>query len=257
MWYNIVAMSNQIQRKCPICDKTYFADVSRLKWGRETTCSRRCSYLLRAKKLNKSQKIDCPICGKEFIAVPSRIKRAKYTPVCSRDCLYKGRSLGIIKREVKEPYRITLFGKQAWQKAAVQRRGRPRKQRPAVKFTCEICSKIVSVPHSKIGARKFRFCSPKCVRLGLSGTGNPAWRGGHEKYYGPNWRSQRRAARKRDGYICQRCGKTTKEAKRSLDVHHRISFNQFESYKEANRLANLITLCHACHQYIEWHGIDF
>lgn len=250
-------MSNQTQRKCPVCHKTYLADATRLKWGRETTCSRQCSYLLRAKNLSKTQRLDCPICGDEFTVVPSRIRRAKYTPVCSRNCLYKGRSLGIIKREVREPYRTTLSSRQAWQEAAMQRRGKPRKQKPAIIFTCEICGKIVSIPHSKIGARKFRFCSPKCTRLGLSGKGNPAWRGGHKRYYGPNWCSQRRAARKRDNYICQRCDKTTKETKRSLDVHHKIPFNQCKDYKEANQLANLITLCHTCHQYIEWNGVDF
>ena len=203
-------------------------------------------------------KVDCvcPVCGAKFQRYPANLKRVKYTVVCSRACLYKGRSLGIIKREVQQPYQVTEEGRQAWRDAASQRVGQLRK--PPIAFTCETCGEEVLIPRGKsCPARQFRFCSHGCANIGARGAGNPAWRGGHERYYGPDWRSQRKAARKRDNYTCQRCSKTTKEAKRSLDVHHKTPFNQFASYEEANQLENLVTLCHPCHQYIEWNGIDF
>ena len=203
-------------------------------------------------------KVDCicPVCGAKFQRYPATLKRAKYTVVCSRACLYKGRSLGIIGREVQRPYQVTKEGRRAWRESAKRRLGQLRK--PPIVFTCETCGKEVTIPRGKVApARRLRFCSHECANIGLQGDGNPAWRGGHKRYYGPNWRAQRRAARKRDNYTCQRCGKTTKEAKRSLDVHHIIPFNQFESYETANQLENLVTLCHSCHQYTEWNGIDF
>lgn len=77
------------------------------------------------------------------------------------------------------------------------------------------------------------------------------------RYYGPNWKEQRRKARERDNYRCQDCGDTNEEHLdeygASLPVHHRqkfISFAPFESradYEEANALSNLITFCHICH----------
>ena len=197
----------------------------------------------------------CPVCGAKFQRYPSKLRRAKYVVVCSRACLYKGRSLGIIKREVQQPYQISEEGRRAWRESARFRIGQLRK--PPIIFVCETCGKEVVIPRGQnCPSRQLRFCSNECANIGLRGAGNPAWRGGHKGYYGPNWRSQRRAARKRDNYTCQRCGKTTKEAKRSLDVHHIIPFNQFESYEKANQLDNLVTLCHLCHQFVEWNGMD-
>lgn len=67
--------------------------------------------------------------------------------------------------------------------------------------------------------------------------------------YGPNWTEQRNAARARDEYRCQVCG--APERGRQHAVHHRIPFRFFESYAEANELANLATLCARCHHRAE------
>lgn len=63
--------------------------------------------------------------------------------------------------------------------------------------------------------------------------------------YGPNWKQQRAAARARDHYTCQECGKN--ENGKVFDVHHIRPFKDFDSWQEANRLENLITLCQKCH----------
>jgi predicted HNH restriction endonuclease len=39
-----------------------------------------------------------------------------------------------------------------------------------------------------------------------------------------------------------------------LDVHHIRRFGDYDSYKEANRLENLICYCHSCHMFVEWKG---
>ena len=67
--------------------------------------------------------------------------------------------------------------------------------------------------------------------------------------YGPNWPTQRNAARARDGHRCQVCD--LPEQGQQHDVHHKIPFRRFESYEQANELSNLITLCSRCHHQAE------
>lgn len=80
-----------------------------------------------------------------------------------------------------------------------------------------------------------------------SGSNHPFWRGGHDKYKGPNWRDQRQKARRRDQYRCQDCQKSASDMEQKPDVHHITPFCAFENYEEANKLDNLITLCRSCH----------
>ena len=41
------------------------------------------------------------------------------------------------------------------------------------------------------------------------------------------------------------------------DVHHIQPVGTFEDPEKANFLANVVSLCHPCHMYVEWHGLDF
>lgn len=82
--------SNLIFVVCPVCFKIYAAEKGRLKWGRQTTCSRECSYILRANKLRKPRILCvCQYCHKTFtllpcqLSQPSKIGAGKY---CSRTC---------------------------------------------------------------------------------------------------------------------------------------------------------------------------
>ncbi len=73
--------------------------------------------------------------------------------------------------------------------------------------------------------------------------------GGDPNDYGPNWSKRRNQARARDNYCCQICG--TPEQGRQHDVHHKVPFRMFETYEQANQLANLVTLCRPCHRRAE------
>lgn len=105
------------------------------------------------------------------------------------------------------------------------------------------------------------------TRWPLSGEEHPLWEGGSERYYGPNWQSQRRKARERDTPedkeepVCQRCGmedsKHLDEFNKRLAVHHITPIREFTDetgeldHEAANRLENLITVCARCHRLWE------
>ena len=67
--------------------------------------------------------------------------------------------------------------------------------------------------------------------------------------YGANWPAQRDAARARDGYRCQSCG-----VAESAGAHASITSGPSAPSARpalANDLANLVTLCPACHRRVE------
>ena len=118
---------------------------------------------------------------------------------------------------------------------------------------CEWCGAEFEVRLSKKNSA--RFCSLSCLGKHngdvRSGENSPRWRGGYEPYYGPNWRKQRRKAKERDDYECQRCGATE-----DLAVHHKTAFREFVTddgadYEAAHKLDNLVTVCRPCHAKIE------
>lgn len=118
------------------------------------------------------------------------------------------------------------------------------------KVVCKTCNKIFEKSPSAI--KKNNFCSMDCFRKwqklsGLwAGKNNSQWRGGHSQYRGKNWRAQKQEVLKRDKFQCQICG-----SKKNLIVHHKIPYHLCKTYKEANKLINLITLCKRCHGLLE------
>lgn len=242
------------ERNCPVCNKIYLADPKRLKYGRQTTCSRACSYALRAQKLSDSVTLICDMCGTSFERSPAKLKRAKHGSFCSRACHYAARGVGIVRRVVEKPYVYTPQGKAAQRANSLK----PKGQRVFHWMTCTQCGKRFDDPGD---GRKRKgdavFCSLDCCNTYRKGDKNPSWRGGHPLYYGPDWRPLRRAARERDDYTCRRCGLVCKPPARAPDVHHIIPISSFANVNDANTLDNVICLCQKCHKWCEWHGIDF
>ncbi|MGM0846858.1 MAG: HNH endonuclease, partial [Bacillota bacterium] len=98
------------------------------------------------------------------------------------------------------------------------------------------------------------YCSRKCQNLGYEifdkynrKNEDEKWA---QKYYGPNWRKQRRKARERDGFCCQMCRINETEYGMELSIHHITPFVYFDNYKKANNLSNLKSLCEPCHRKI-------
>jgi len=190
----------------------------------------------------------------EVLRSPAQVK-SRFV-FCSRECHYRGRSMGLVCRIVTQPYTVTDEGRKAWQEAAKKRAGIPRKE--LVTWVCEVCGKESSITRGNLSpSRKLRFCSPQCANKANRGAGNTAWRGGHPEYYGSDWRPLQRQARKADAYQCQRCGVQQKELGRALDVHHIRPVSYFDFVNDANFIENVVSLCHDCHMLVEWNGVDF
>ncbi len=246
----------KVSRVCPVCETEYLADSGRLKLGRQTTCSRECSYKFRfASSRSSTVELDCATCGKQIFKFPSQVKIVKYSNhFCSRECHYAGRSLGLTKRIVTKPYKYTPEGKASQIASAKKLKGK----RVHHYMTCLNCQKVFDCPNwGRKRRSEMTFCSLDCCNAYRKGENNPAWRGGYPKYYGPDWRPLQRAARLRDDYRCQRCGKDHKPLGRAPDVHHIISVGSFQNRNDANTMDNVVCLCHPCHMYVEWNGMDF
>jgi len=204
---------NYVTINCPVCDK----EITYHKSWPVTTCSLACRKALYYP--DKRTTTTCPTCGKVFEYLKTWPR--KY---CSRLCAAKA----------------TVDNIDKWQPSLYT-------------ATCEQCGKdFETTPKRTRG----RFCSRRCHGDWLkehapTGEDHPSWKGGTIPYYGKDWRQQRRAARRRDNYTCQRCGITEDQLRRRLDVHHIRRFGDFSDYREANKVSNLISLCPVCHKTVE------
>lgn len=110
----MVGMGKLVKRECPVCGIHYDADSVRLRHGRQTTCSRKCSYVLRGDQKKLGATFTCPVCESEFTRTPKQIKSKHGAVFCSRECHYRGRTLGLSKRVVVKPYTVTDEGRAGW-----------------------------------------------------------------------------------------------------------------------------------------------
>ena len=237
-----------ITRECPVCGKEYQADKARLKHGRQTTCSRQCSYSLRSsqKTAERTSHI-CPVCLSEFDRLLSQ-KKDSQAIYCSRHCAYKGRALGITKRTVTSPYQIV------------------KSQEKPVFVPCLHCHREIRTIPSLEDRKK--FCSKRCQfsywKTSMKGDSNPAWVDGRSYskrcHRGHDWDKQRLAVYKRDNYTCQSCGThcigrkgmNKSNSHQLIQCHHIV----FWSVTEDNSLENLVTLCASCHAKVHSGNLD-
>lgn len=158
-------------------------------------------------------KIDCVICNREF-EIPKYRKSVIKT--CCDYCSKVALGLGKMKGAYKQ---------------------------------CRLCDKPFWALPNRLNSSF--YCSRGCANKSQS-VFNDRDLGeiqtGRKKYYGSNWLTQRRLARERDKYNCQKCGISEDEYGMELSVHHKTPFVYFETYLEANKLDNLISLCEPCHR---------
>ena len=221
-------------RICPVCGKEYQANLSRLKHGRQTTCSRECSYKLRgenasntlerkrlAKPASSLALSQCKKCGADFKP------RCSTSSFCSKTCSVKSRP-NFLENQV-----------------------------------CAHCGTEYKPPNSKS-----KYCNHKCFseshQARMQGENNPSWLDGrsYEKrcHRGHDWEAQRHLAYKRDSYTCQRCKVhcVGRRGMREENAHTLIQCHHIVFWKDSpdNSLENLITLCVSCHAKLHFGNID-
>ena len=193
---------------------------------------------LGVEKPDRVVELECPACGSTFTRTQSKVDRAKHANVCSRDCLYKARSMGIIGRDVEGGYDTT----------------------PTVHSReCKSCGETFHTTASE----DYTHCSRECFlnehAERMSGEGNPAYIDGSTRNKrcdrGPNWARTRLRVYERDDYTCQRCGRECISRQefdgtnggQIIQAHH---IDGYESPSD-NTLDNLTTLCARCHGRVE------
>ena len=211
-------------------------------------------------------KVQCDYCGKELSRRPSRVKRAK-RHFCNKVCYdlwrenptitgYCDYCSKLLTRRTQEWNRSQdhfcnhiCYGK--WISKTLLGSNHPKWTR--VEIVCAYCGESIKLHPYRTCISKRHFCNSTCYGKWQCGQNSSVWKGGHEPYYGPNWRRQRRRSRRRDSYQCIICGISEQELGRQLDVHHIIPFRKFglENYKTANCLSNLCSSCPSCHKELE------
>lgn len=197
----------------------------------------------------------CEHCDKEF-----QDKDCRNRKYCSKTCTNAAKKgtqwgNGPIERNCEhcdKPFRRRYRTDKVQRFCSPECMGKAKAKRTFAR-QCKQCKQSFVVPYPQ---RHRQFCSPDCYHTWNSGNNHVLHVGDRDDYYGPNWYSQRREARKRDGYCCQHCGVSEKKSGRELDVHHIVPFRTFgKDYWSANQLPNLISLCRKCHKLAEHERI--
>lgn len=243
----------KIAKICEGCQKEFFIWPS---MQAQRYCTRKC------RQSHKCTITQCPNCGKDVRSWPSN-----QHVYCNRQCEI---DYTHITKNCPVCDKVFTYHR-SWPRIYCSRRCTASVN--AIKnlgveilplMHCEQCGK--EIKRNKYKDK--RFCSQRCFgewqSENIVGENHPLFKGTRPEYYGPNWRMQRRAARKRDGYKCQCCGKPQKKNGRSLDVHHIKPFREFfyapgqnSNYLAANDLLNLVSLCASCHKLAEHGKVSF
>lgn len=215
-------------------------------------CSKNCSKKFKSKK----KEVECKECGKKMLKRPSKINEENN--FCSLKCSSKYMRNRI---EVKCSECGEFFHKvpsEVSDRNFCSKKCQKENYSKKITVKCQVCASEIERSPSHIGDTV--FCSYDCegewISNNRSGENNPRWKGGKERYYGPNWTQISEQVRARDDYKCQRCGVKQKELDRKLDVHHKNKLKDFKvdgsiNFNEANNKENLISYCRSCHTLVE------
>lgn len=195
------------------------------------TCSKKCGSALKSSRSDHTL-FACDYCGKKTKRLTKDFNDAEHNHFCSRECW----------RE--------------WLRANPPACGAARRNR--ITSACKECGATIEFTPSQLNFKGYgTFCSRACTGRWYAREkyGERALRHRKRQSYGPGWKPQRRKARERDNYTCQRCGIGEDELGRQLAVHHIKPLRKFtgENRRAAHDLDNLICLCQHCHLVVEPH----
>lgn len=216
---------NKCCQKCYEKKSSSFCDLSGKVFGRLTV-------LRRAKNLGKRTAYECVcVCGKTKIVLAQNLIN-KTTLSCGCLSIEKARN------------NYTDISGQRFSRLIVLRRIGKKWE-----CQCDCGKKIISVSTPLIDGRT-KSCG--CYKNEIvSGPNSHFWKGGisslnMESRKGSGSRKWAAAVKKRDGYVCQRCGFEGKPLDYKLHAHH---IKCFSCHKELRLdINNGITLCKRCHK---------
>uniref|UniRef100_A0A6M3M6P5 Putative homing endonuclease n=1 Tax=viral metagenome TaxID=1070528 RepID=A0A6M3M6P5_9ZZZZ len=95
--------------------------------------------------------------------------------------------------------------------------------------------------------------------IARKGDKNPNWQGGISfEPYSKKWsRELKEAVKKRDGYICQLCGKVEKEERKNDGLDRGLTTHHIDYNKKNCKMSNLITLCRKCNSIVNFNRDDW
>ena len=204
------------EHTCPICGRV-FLDIACHK---RTYCSRKCLGQAAHQMAHRIQ-VACEWCATPFVTKEVPAPSDKPQRFCSHSC-----------------------------SAQAMAASRGLRTHQHISHICLSCGKEFT-PRRHL-ERPHLFCSRKCWKAHYRGPNHRFWKGGYERYFGPNWDEQRDLALDRDGHRCRECDASTQ-----LAVHHIVSRRAFgKDWVAMNALSNLITLCHPCHSRLHISRTD-
>jgi 5-methylcytosine-specific restriction endonuclease McrA len=249
-YHSTMADRAPVALPCAQCGTMTMKQICNVEQRKRIYCSRGCHDAWRREHGPRGREspkysrvaVVCNQCGNVFERNPYRVSKSKHR-FCSRACK-------------------TAWARSSWP------RGAENPHYTTVEVPCAQCGAVLQRQPWQANGYKHQFCDKACHGAWISkhqtGEAAPNWRGGRMVQrpplsYGPNWKRQRKAARKRDNYTCQHCGITETQLGAQLDVHHKQPFRTFgyikgqnDHYLVANDLSNLISLCERCHTIEEW-----
>lgn len=213
---------------CEYCGKAFEKAKSKVVRAKHHFCSQKCHYewikksgIYRSKNSPwwNSVELQCEYCGKTFYRKRSRLKSKHH--FCSIKCQAKWR---------KETGEITGKNNSRWNR---------------VEVTCDNCRKKFFAERWK-NEYKYHFCSRKCKNEWMRGENAPNWQGGISfgQYCVKFNEELKEKVREKYGRRCFLCGKTEKENKRKLSVHH-VDYDKGRGCNGKRWL--LVPLCMVCH----------
>lgn len=228
-----------VEVECAYCGEPKRVPECRLKTRDKFYCSTKGCQAKDLNKASENPEYECRGCGRGY---SSRTGVTDHMKQCCPDELYECPTCGTL-----------CLTEQGMRKHHTHQHG---ERLTKVEFECEWCGEIDTKRWDHIERNKYSYCSERCrwdhFTERYKGEKSHQWRGGYE-YYGHNWNEQSKKARERDVHLCQSCGVHQDELSIALDVHHITPLRDCETYEEANRLENLVSLCRKCHK--RWEGV--
>lgn len=190
----------------------------------------------------------CLECAGPYWVRPYRVSKTKF---CSFECGGRYRARETLNTGTKDymrgnKHRVGLRPSNAFTPEEVRGSANPN-WKEGLELTCEHCSSTFrQKPWLARQNGVAKFCGRACFEASgcFVGENSTSYVGGVTTYRGKGWLTIRAEVVAEQNGCCDRCRRFVGK---SLPIHHKKPFREFDSAEEANDRSNLIGLCQSCH----------